>query len=322
MSGIALRRPGASGEEPDDRSDVGPLPPDRLYRPADLSRLSFVTTADLTPVDGPVGQTRALGAINFGTRIDKAGFNLFVIGPNGARMQDAVREVLIKDAQGRPAPTDWVYVNNFSDPDKPTALELPAGRARGFAQAMHHLIDDLKTALPTVFQSEDYQTRRGAIEESFQKKQGEAFATLRDKAAEKNVLVVRTPFGFALAPSENGQIVPPEQFHTWPEEKRAAMQQVIEVLEKDLERIMHQVPQWERERRDEVRKLNRASAKFAVDQLLDETKSKFADLPRILDHVEKVRDDLVENVSIFMPKSEGERNRADGRRARASVRAL
>ncbi len=262
MSDVALKQPNAGGEETGARSVVGPLPQDRLYRPADLSRLSFATTADLTPVDGPIGQTRALGAINFGTGIDKPGFNLFVIGPNGARMQDAVREVLIKDAQSRPAPTDWVYVNNFSDPDKPTALELPASRARGFAQAMHHLIDDLKTALPAVFQSEDYQTRRSAIEEAFQKKQGEAFASLRDKAAEKNVLVVRTPFGFALAPAENGQIVPPEQFHTWPEEKRSAIQKVIELLEKDLERIMHQVPQWEREHRDEVRKLNRASAKF------------------------------------------------------------
>jgi lon-related putative ATP-dependent protease len=277
-----------------------------LYRRADLARCSFTTTADLPPIDGPIGQARALDAINFGTRVDKAGFNLFVIGPNGARMQDAVRDVLVKDAQGRPAPADWVYVNNFADPDKPTALELPAGRARGFAQAMHHLIDDLRTALPAVFQSEDYQTRRSSIEESFQRKQGEAFSNLRDKAAEKNVLLVRTPFGFALAPAENGQIVPPEQFHAWPEEKRSAMQKVIEALEKDLEHIMRQVPQWEREHRDEIRKLNRASAKFAVDQLIDETKSKFADLPRCLEHIEKVRDDLVENVSLFMPKSEGE----------------
>lgn len=305
MSGIALKLPEASGEEARAHSEVRPLSPDRLYRPADLSRLSFATTADLTPVDGLVGQTRALQAINLGTHIDKPGFNLFVIGPSGARMQDAVRQVLTKDAQGRPAPTEWVYVNNFSDPDKPTALEVPAGRARGFAQAMHHLIDDLKAALPAVFQSEDYQTRRSTIEESFQKKQSDAFASLRDKAAEKNVLVVRTPFGFALAPAEDGQIVPPDQFHKWPEEKRAAMQRVIEDLEKDLERIMHQVPQWEREHRDEIRKLNRASAKFAVDQLLDETNARFADLPRILEHIEKVRIDLVENVSTLLLKSEG-----------------
>lgn len=285
---------------------VGPLAAGQLYRAADLSRLSFKTTADLQPVDGPVGQARALSAVRFGTGIDKPGFNLFVIGPNGARMRDTVKDILVKEAAGRPAPTDWVYVNNFSNPDKPTAIELPAGRARGLAQSMHELIDDLKAALPAVFQSEDYQTRRSAIDETFQKKQGEAFASLRDKAAEKSVVIVRTPFGFALAPAENGQIVPPDQFHTWPEEKRSAMQKVMEVLESDLERIMHQIPQWERERRDDIRKLNRDSAKFAVDQLIEEAKSKFSDLERILDHIEKVRSDLVENVAMFIVKADGD----------------
>jgi lon-related putative ATP-dependent protease len=285
---------------------VLPLPIERLYRSADLSRLTFTTTADLRPVDSPIGQERALDAIGFGSRIDKPGFNLFVIGPNGARMQDSVKAVLTKDAQARPPSSDWVYVNNFSDPDKPAAIELPAGRARDFARSMNELIDDLKTALPAVFQSEDYQTRRSAIDEAFQKKQGDAFSSLREKAAEKSVVIVRTPFGFALAPAENGQIVPPEQFHTWPEDKRKAMQEVIETLEKDLERIMHQVPQWERERRDEVRKLNRESAKFAVDQLINETKSKFGDLPRILEHIERVRADLIDNVGIFITKPEDE----------------
>jgi lon-related putative ATP-dependent protease len=171
---------------------------------------------------------------------------------------------------------------------------------------MHQLIDDLKAALPAVFQSEDYQSRRSAIDDSFQKKQAEAFAALREKAAEKSIVIVRTPFGFALAPAENGQIVPPEQFHTWPEAKRAEMQEVIQALEKELERIMHQVPQWERERRDEIRKLDRDTARFAVDQLIEETKNDFADLPRIAQHIETVRGDLIENIGIFIVKSDGE----------------
>ena len=163
---------------------IRPLRPDQLYRPTDLSALEFSTTAELQPIDGLVGQARALEAIRFGTQISKAGFNLFVIGPNGARMQDAVKAVLAEEVRGKPSPSDWVYVNNFIDADRPIAIELPAGQARNFHDAMHKLIDDLKSALPAVFQSEDYQTRRGAIDESFQKKQGEAFSALHDKAAE------------------------------------------------------------------------------------------------------------------------------------------
>jgi len=102
-------------------------------------------------------------------------------------MQDAVKAMLAAEAAAKAGPSDWVYVHNFADPDKPIAIELPAGRARDFHSAMHKLIDDLKSALPAVFQSEDYQTRQAAIEESFRKRQGEAFSALRDKAAARTL---------------------------------------------------------------------------------------------------------------------------------------
>jgi lon-related putative ATP-dependent protease len=177
---------------------------------------------------------------------------------------------------------------------------------------MHKLIDDLKAALPAVFQSEDYQTRRGAIDESFQKQQGEAFTLLRDKAAAKDIVLLRTPLGFALAPAKDDQVVPPDEFKAWPEAKRREVQAAIEGLEKDLEHIIHQLPQWEKQRRDQIRQLNRDTAKYAVDQLIEETKASFSDIPRVAQHIEMVRTDLVENVAIFITKSEdGEEETGD-----------
>ena len=293
---------------------VGPLIATQLYRPTDLSNLPFSTTAELQPIDGLVGQSRALEAIRFGTQVDKTGFNLFVIGPNGARMQDAVKALLAGEARAKSSPPDWVYVNNFTNPDRPIAIELPAARAPTFQEAMHKLIDDLKAALPAVFQSEDYQTRRGAIDESFQKKQGEAFSALRDKAAEKEIIILRTPVGFALAPAKNGEVVPPDEFNSWPEAKRLEVRATIEALEKDLEHIVHQIPQWEKQRRDDVHQLNRDTAKYSVDQLIEETKAPFSDIPRVLQHIEAVRADLIENVAIFVVKSEdGEDEPTDAR---------
>ncbi len=188
---------------------IRPLRADQLYSPTDLSSLAFATTAELKPIDGLVGQARALEAIRFGTQVGKAGFNLFVIGPNGARMQDAVKAVLAGETPGKPGPSDWVYVHNFADAGKPIAIELPAGRARNFHDAMRQLIDDLKSALPATFQSENYQTRQSAIDKSFQKRQTDAFSALRDRAAEKDIVVLRTPLGFALAPVKDGKVVPP-----------------------------------------------------------------------------------------------------------------
>jgi hypothetical protein len=58
---------------------VAPLTAERLYRPADLSGVDFESTADLAAIVEPMGQRRALDAIDFGTQIDRPGFNVFAI---------------------------------------------------------------------------------------------------------------------------------------------------------------------------------------------------------------------------------------------------
>lgn len=285
---------------------VRPLPAERLYRAADLSALSFVSTADIEPADGLVGQQRALDAIAFGTRISTPGFNLFVIGPSGMRMQRAVERILAETAGERRRPSDWVYVNNFKDARKPVAIELPAGRAAEFSEIMRGLIDDLKTTLPAVFESEDYQTRRGAIDQAFQAKQAEAFTALHDKAAAKDIGILRTPMGFALAPLRKGQPVPPDEFRTWPEAQRRETEATIEGLEKDLEHVVRQLPQLETDRRDAVRKLNRETAGFAIGHFIDTVKKRFTDIQKIVEHLEAIRAHLIENVAMFVLKGEGE----------------
>jgi predicted ATP-dependent protease len=285
---------------------VAPLSVEQLYRSADLLALSFASTAEIQSIDGLVGQARAMDAVRFGTKIDKPGFNVFVVGPLEARMKGAVEAVLREIAIDGPRPSDWVYVQNFPEPHKPIAVELPAGGAPRFRDGMRELIDDLKVALPAAFRSEEYQTRRGAVDTGFQKKQGEAFAQLQAEASAREITILRTPMGFALAPTKDGQIVRPEEFAAWPEEKRRNVQATIEGLEKQLERVVHQIPQWEKEHRDEIRRLNRETAQFAIGHSIEETRARFADLPKILEHLERVRAALIDNVGMFVAKSEDE----------------
>ena len=148
-----------------------PLPPERLYRPADLAALSFETTQELAPPRELADQPRAHEAIRFGTEMAVRGFNIFAIGAIGAHIQGSVR-ALLEDAAGkRPKPSDWVYVNNFATPHRPVAIALPPGRAPALDKALDDLIDDLKVSLPAAFESEDYQKRRSGIEQEIRGKQ-------------------------------------------------------------------------------------------------------------------------------------------------------
>ena len=277
-----------------------PLPAERLYRRADLSGLTFETTSDLEPLPGLPGQARVREAIEMGACIGARGFNIFAIGPGGARIGESIRALLAESAGCRPPPPDWVYVNNFAAPHRPRALSLPAGRGPALQAAMAEMIEELRAALPAMFEGEDYQRRRSAIESSLHGQAEEAFGALADKATAEGVAILRTPMGFAVAPAKDGKVVPPEEFSTWPEDRQKETRAHIERIEKELEQTLRAIPRFEKQRRDAVRALDRETAKFVIDQAIEDASLPFADLLEVTAYIEAVRADLIENVQLFL----------------------
>ena len=138
---------------------VKPLSPDQLVRHWDPAALPFETTAELPDVTEYFGQPRAVEAVSFGLGMRREGFNLYVMGPPGIGKQSLVRHCLAAEVAARPAPADWCYVMNFADPRKPRALRLPAGRAVRLRRAMAAFVDELGTAIPAIFESDEYRAR-------------------------------------------------------------------------------------------------------------------------------------------------------------------
>ena len=71
-----------------------PLPAESLYQICDAGQFDFKTTADHDPLDLPLGQDRALEAIEFGVDIEQQGFNLFVVGDSGLGKHQLVQQIL------------------------------------------------------------------------------------------------------------------------------------------------------------------------------------------------------------------------------------
>ncbi|MEW5423820.1 Lon protease family protein [Amorphus sp. 3PC139-8] len=287
-------------------SAPAPISADRLLRRCTLDGLSFQSTDDLPDVDLMVAQDRAREAIAFGAEVAATGFNLFVVGASRDSMDEAVKAELQTLARPGPAPDDWVYLYNFETPHRPRAMALPPGRGPAFRDAMRAFVADLKAAIPAAFESDDYQARRTAIEQTFRERQEDAFKELQDEATKADIAVIRTPFGFTLAPMKEGKVVRPEAFNALPEVVRTRIQADIERLEKKLETVLRAVPDWDKQRRTEVRTLNQETTKNAVGHLIDELEQQFSDLPKILDHLGQVRADLVDNVGLFVPSQHSE----------------
>src|SRR3546814_7352758 len=100
---------------------------------------------------------------------------------------------------------------------------------------MRHLVEDLQTAIPAVFESEDYRNRKQVIDEEFKQRQESAFAGLQEKAQAHDVAMVRTPMGLALAPTRKGEVLSPDEFRALPEDERKKLQSDLEQLQQELE---------------------------------------------------------------------------------------
>jgi len=124
---------------------------EKLRRTCDPRRLKFRTTADLTPVEGTVGQGRAVSAMDFGLDIEAEGFNLFVSGPIGTGRETSLRTIVERIARERPAPRDWCYVFNFDEPARPRALSLPPDRGHRLGHDVDELITTLRREIPKAF---------------------------------------------------------------------------------------------------------------------------------------------------------------------------
>jgi len=276
------------------------LPPALLYRRCDPAELPFDLCSELEDAPGLIGQERAVEALNFGVRIRAKGYNVYALGASGSGRHTMVEDLLRHRAATQPTPSDWCYVNNFGDPQQPRTLKLPAGHGAGFAAAMKRFVAELRAALPAAFERDEYRARREAVEQQFKTRSEAAFSGVQQHAEGKNITLLRTPTGLALAPTRDGKVLAPELFGELPAAERERIQHEIEAIQDELEAVMHQVPQWEREHRDAVQALNRETTGFAIANLMEETRQDYTDLPQVATYLDAVERDVKDNVDDFV----------------------
>jgi len=284
---------------------VPPLPPRSLARRCDPASFSFGTTADLADVPGIIGQERAEEAVRFAIGIRRYGYNLYALGTSGMGKHAFVRAFLERQAAGEKAPSDWCYVHNFADPRRPHALRLPAGRGPQLAEDMRRLVDELRTTIPSVFDSEDYRTRKKLVEGQFNERSEQAFGAIEERARKRGVAIVKSPAGVGMAPLRDGEVIDPEEFQKLPAADQERFKAHMLAVQQELQDTVATLPREARRQRDELRKLDRLVTSSASSHLIDEVRARWADVPAVLEHLAEVQKDVVDNAEDFLPPPEG-----------------
>lgn len=275
-----------------------------LRQTCDPQQFQFSSTADLPDLDDIIGQERAIAAIRFGIGIQHDGFNLFALGPNGTGKFTAVQQYLQQKAADNATPDDWCYIFNFEQPHKPRALRLPSGRAGQLRLDMEQLMEALYTVLPAAFTSDEYQNQRKTIEEEFRQKEVEALDNLKEQSQARDIAFIRTPAGFAFAPLRNREVISPDDFMKLSPEAQKEIETQIQELQELLQRIMRQLPHWQRELQGRVKELNDAVAGFTVTPLFDELRQRYEGLEEVLAYLAAVQEDVIKHVEDFLGTTE------------------
>ena len=276
--------------------EVERLSADALCWRCTPDQFAFESTDDLEDLAEVMGQERAVEALRFGIGMRRAGYNIYALGPEGIGKHTVARRFLEEQARAEPLPLDWCYVSNFKEPRKPRILQLNAGRGAVFQTDMARFVEDVRHALRSAFESEEYRTRRQVLEEEIKERQEHALEEIEEDAKARGVALMRTPVGFAFAPVAGGKVISPEVFQRLAKDDRERIETDIDALQKRLHQVLQEAPRWMKELRDQIRELSDQTATFAVGHLSEELRKAYADQPEILAFLDQVRQDVVRNV--------------------------
>jgi lon-related putative ATP-dependent protease len=214
--------------------------------------------------------------------------------------------MLEEEAASRPVPSDWIYVHDFDNPDKPRAIAMPPGTAPSLKKAMEALVDDLATDIPALFDSEEYQNRRRTIEQRFATRNETAFEKMGEKAMSRGVTILRTPMGFTIAATKGDEVIKPDDFAKLTKAERDEIEEKVAETQKDLEKYLKSVPKMEKEHRKAVAELNAEMAEEAVRDGLDPVVQAFASIVALADYFAALRSDLIQNAELFLQQGSSE----------------
>ncbi len=284
--------------------EVKPLVSDLLTAPFADMLPDFHSTAEIPSLEGMIGQKRAVKAVEFGLDIKQPGYNIFVAGPPGTGKITYIREAVKKKAAKENTPGDWIYVHNFKNPDRPVAINLPAGKGQEFCKQMDELIDEIQEEIRKTFSGDEYERQRNEVLKGYKEKQQEISNEIDRKAREKGFIIQRKPTGLMTVPQRDGQPLKQEEFNQLSPEEREEIGQKSREVQEMISDALRQIRQLEREGKEALEELDARIAHHAIDGPIDDVKQKYEDNDKLKGYLEAVKENIIKNIDDFKDKEE------------------
>ena len=284
------------------------LSKDDLRLACKLKDVEFDTTAEVPPLDGMIGQERAVKATEFGLRIKQPGYNIFMTGLTGTGKSSYAQSLIKKICIDEPVPDDWLYVYNFDHPHEPISLNLPAGKGRNFCEQVEELLEDLKENIPKAFEGEEYERQKSEFMKEFQAARGELLEELNKTAQEKGFALKRTSAGFITIPLQEGEQISEEDYAKLAKERKDELEKKSTEVQIKAMEIMRRVQKVEKEMREKFKELDQRIGLTAIGHLFSELLEEYDEYPAVKEYLDAYQNDVLSNLADFRGEEEDQQN--------------
>ncbi|WP_417813610.1 Lon protease family protein [Thalassospira alkalitolerans] len=244
---------------------------------------------------------RAAEALKFGLSMSEPGFNIFVLGLDRAGRMTATLDYLKKAMEERPAPQDWVYLNNFSRSNKPRPYALASGEGTKLADAMETLISHLREAFASAFNAPTHLTETQSQTEEARTQLREKFDALREYARKPGLDVQENEKGVMIvALNEEGEPVSLDEI---PKERRSEAEDAFEDVAEEARKTLLSTRDLEEQIADTLDALRRSAAKVVLKPRIRKIRDKFT-APGLKAWFEALEKDILDNIDAFEEDSD------------------
>ena len=252
------------------------LKPEELRAVYEPDALGFETTAELVSLpDQVIAQNRALHALELGLGMKDHDFNIYVSGQPRSGRTAMIRNYVEKLAATEKTPPDFVYVYNFTEPEKPRALCLPTGQGKVLRDDMAELIKTLKIQIPEIFESEDYSNRRESLVHQFTQERNNILKELDQRATDEGFILNISQAGMMIFPGKEGKPLSEEELKALTDAEREELRHKSNALHNEMNDALRKIRRMEKDFQQAEKKLDQDVALFVVGHLIEELLEKY-----------------------------------------------
>ncbi|MFW5897799.1 MAG: Lon protease family protein [Halanaerobium sp.] len=272
--------------------------------------LDFETTEELSAIDEEIiGQNRAADSLDFGMRVNKSGYNIFMAGESGTGKSTYAENMTEEKSAEMEQPKDILYVFNFSEPEEPRVMRVPAGIGSDLKKDMDKIIEELQEEIPRAFEGEEYEKERKEIMNQYQPKSNQVMQEFETSARERGFILQNTSQGLVPVPiDEDGEPISREDFQEMDEEKKEKIRSESQEIQNEISQVMREIRSIKEKAQEELEALEKKIGISVVQPIICHLQDKYEDCEKIVDYLEEVQEDIVDNLGHFRSDNDKKQN--------------